>query len=62
MVNAAKGFLYLQSGTAHVETVNEVGDDEKTTKRQKHYEMLLLLSLDRSLCRRVLEKEGRSSC
>lgn len=32
MVNAAKGFLYLQSGTAHVETIKEVGDDEKPLK------------------------------
>lgn len=29
MVNAAKGFLYLQSGTAHVETINKVDDDDE---------------------------------
>lgn len=32
MVNAAKGFLYLQSGTAHVETINKVDGDEKPLK------------------------------
>lgn len=44
MVNAAKGFLYLQSGTAHVETINEVGDDKNHEKTKALWSVVIIVT------------------